>query len=328
MQKRQISLVLVLLLLLLSCLSGCNVVAPIDLKIPDGAPVNYNNYSDYCYFDCRGDYIIRCNPYLTINAVLQKPDTSTSVISAAQCVQLTDNHLYFIRNNKLWRQDLSSGESDTIAIDVESFLVIEGIVYYISSYSDAFPQALIKQDLSTGSSTTLLERSDYSMDSLNYHNSQLYVITSEGLLCFDNAGTYTTVCTYNITSFPYNAQISGNFLLYDSGNSLVFVNLTSGERNIISISDSAHALDSLVYICNDNHIFASFQATKADGSFVSDIDHADNGLYHINPQTGEKTKLSSETFNVLYLFADDILIGNQNGKWVKINTQSGISIPL
>lgn len=332
MQQIRKILSLLLILFLLPCIAGCNLFSPIDLQIPAETPINYNNYSDYCCFDSRNDHFIRCNLYFPGNAILQTPDNSTSIVSAESNVQLTDSYLYYIRNYKLMRRNLSSGKTNTIASNVSSYLALEDTIYYISIDFNTYQSSLVKYDLSTDNCTTLICDEDLSIESINYHDGHFYALLddygTERLLRFDDAGAYTTVCAFEITSFPYNAQISRNFLLYDSGNSLVFVNLTSGARNTISISERAHAIDSLVYICNDNHVFVSFQATKTDGSFVSDIDHADNGLYHINPQTRERTKLSSETFDVLYLFSDDILIGNQNGKWVKIDTHTGITTPL
>ena len=66
----------------------------------------------------------------------------------------------------------------------------------------------------------------------------------------------------------------------------------------------------------------SFQATRTDGSIVTDAESSDNGVWIVDPVIWETQKLCEETFGELYLFGDT-LIGRDDDGAYQISMKTG-----
>lgn len=300
-----------------------SIPEPIDLTVETEGQRNYNNYTyqNYIggnYIDCNNGNIIHKKGWVLSRTTLQTVDGVSVMYGIDSPFQLTDEYIYYCQFRKLKQKSLATQEVVTIASKVEAFIALDDAVYYLSG--DTFGHQLSKYDLCTKSNKSLCDN----IDTIYYHNDHVYALDVDGhLLQFNESGTSTEVYTFDIPHRPFYIQFQGDCVLYENSNRFYFVNLTTKEVQIVALVDSMHANDRITYICDDNDLFVSYQATATNGSFVKDVPDDANGVWRVDPQTLEKEKLCDETFESLFLFSNDLLIGARDRQWYCISTENG-----
>ena len=301
---------------------------PIDLTVETEIGKNYNNYTNQFYgagecIDCYNGRIIFKGNQLFAKSIYQTDDTASVIHLADAPMQLTGQYIYYCQFGKLKQKSATTQELITIASRVKMFIALDHTVYFLSG--DSYGCQLSMYNISTKDINTLCEN----INTIYYHNGHIYAIDVDGhLLRFNEDNTYVEAYSINIPQIPFVVQFSGDYLLYESFNRFYVINLITSETKCISLVDSVHANDQISYICDDENLYVSYQATDTNGSFVKKVVDDANGLWHINLHTQDKEKLCDKTFVNLFLFDADLLIGYDGAQWYRIDTKNGQTTKL
>lgn len=298
---------------------------------PTVSGINYNNYMAENCVDCRDGRFAWVTSSLLGSYLTVQDSTGhcVQVDSVGAPFQLFNDKVVFIKesplsiiniHNKLQIKDIASGESQTIAKQVSRFFVYQDIIIYGTFGDDS---ALHLYDTNENIDRTLFTGSF--IPTFYIHRDALYVIDEEGWLTEisltgDEPKRLTQI---DIPFYSFNPQPLEDDLVYMSGSRLVFFNFNTGKQRVVSIRDSSYVNDRTHLICDDNRAFVSFQATKTNGSIVTNTEDDANGLWAVDPVTLEKKKLCDDVFDVLNLFEGDLLIGKKDGQLYSIDTQTG-----
>ena len=287
-----------------------------DIKIEPVCQVNYNNYMTDNRLDYKGNqfawqngssfspklYLLNNDGEYTVHSGVTKP------------FQLLTDCVVFIKNNDLFKYQFSDQTEQRIAQKVSTFLATEDAVFY------RIGSTLFRYHWTDANATEL---KDY-VDQFYIHQDQLYIIDHNGcLMRLKDDGTWQELCLVQIEAYPFRVMPQGDFIITQDCNELVFTNIYTGARETIRLSQGDYANNQISFICNDQQLFVSFQATQTDGSIVRDIAHTDNGVWRFNSQTRRLEKLCDSTFDELYLFSDNELFGIKDGQLFQIDTKTG-----
>lgn len=288
----------------------------ITLTVEPVEQVNYNNYLNDNQLDFKGNHFAWLNrSVFNSQLTLLTNNGEVSNISGVSApFQLLKDRIVFIKNRTLQSHMINSQDNQMLAENVSSFIALPDIVLY---QSDGH---LYRYDWDGGKSLLLYEN----VQQFYIHQDQVYVIDSSFRLVRQNTdGTWTELVTLSVNALPVRFLQQGDFVVYNEINRLVFVDITTGATEVVQLVDGGYANNRMNFICDDARLFVSFQATTTDGSLVTDIDHVNNGLWSINPQTKEKTKLCEDVFEQLYLFEGNHLFGVRNNDLFQIDINTG-----
>lgn len=269
--------------------------------------INYNNYATSNSVDYRnGRFAWSTGTVLGVTGTVVNSDGKVQKIhGAGEQIQLFDGGTVFLNQNTL---TINKERKSRIAKNVDSFMAIgTGILY--SQLSDSYEKTLYWYDAETETSKAVAQ------------NVAAYCADEQKLLVLDNSGWVTLYSEataekklqLEIQSYPIVMMLQNDCLLYRLSNRLCLWNPDTGTAKEILLSEGEYVNDRMSFICDKDRIVCSFQATRTDGSIVTDIDSPNNGVWSIDPLTLKKQKLCNETFEELYLF-DDMLVGkNEKG---------------
>lgn len=321
MKKKVLCIGLAIGLLVVGSLLVClliNSARPvrITMDVKPAGQINYNNYIVDNRLDYKNNQFAWQNNSLFGSKLTLLSDSDTpSVLSGITApFQLLKDRVVFIKNGNLLVRMLSGKQDKCISEKTTSFIAREDAVLYLS-------EGMLLQYNWFDQNTSVLGENVYQFF---IHQDQLYVVNlDEQLLRLEQNGTWCKLYAFQMTSYPFCVMPQGNSVVYLKNNELQYVDILTGISETVCLTDGNYANNRINFICDDNSLFVSFQATETDGSIVKDVDHANNGVWSVDHQTKEKEKVCNETFSQLYLFEGNQLFGVKDDKLYQIDTESG-----
>lgn len=299
--------------------------------------VNYNNYNNFINensMDCRDGYFAWLNRGVNSNTLIvaDKNGSCQSFDGIGRSFQLDGDLVYYTdASYRLCVRDLKSGQVSVIAQDVFDFIVFEKWIVYdlAKSITDGFgihtssetDVSLFVYDTESKTTKKLLDEArEYFI-----YQKELYVLNDMGnhlvKVDLENA-TVTTVFQSDEVYVMEDVMPSGKYLLYYGGweVDLYVYNRENGEVTTLICSEIGDNTEGASYIADDENIFVSVQRCVGD-KFSFEIDHEDNGLWRIDPETLTAEKVLPDVFYGLYL-TDGFLYGRKDGRIYQIDTKT------
>lgn len=291
-------------------------VEALHIQVCPIAQVNYNNYIADNKLDYKGNQFAWQNGYAFASkmTVLNSNGEYTVHSGITNPFQILDDCVVYKQGDKLLQRSLSNQQEQCIAREVSDFVATENAVFYLAG-STLFQHSWMDRN------TAKLKDN---IVQFYIHNDQLHVIDQNGyLMRLEVDGTWQDLCMLQITEYPFCVMPQGNFVISLRCNELVYTDIYTGATETICLSKGHYGNNRICFICDDQQLFVSFQATQTDGSIVRDIPHTDNGIWCVNFQTKQIDKLCNDTFDQLYLFAEKQLFGVKDNQLFQIDTEIG-----
>ena len=294
--------------------------------------INYNNYSGKNCLDYNdGNFAWLKTGLFSDTLIVVNEDNSVRYIDdIASPFQICGNEIVYAKHGKLFVKDVLSGKTDKISSDADVFKLFDDHVIYstesvFNDFSGEWENELIFYSLADKSSKTLYEN----ITQFYIAQDKLFVVDNyDKLFQIDiNSSSVKEICKFNITQYPYCVMPQGNNVIYSEANDIVFLDIYSGEKNSVSISDSGYVNNFMYYICDEDDVYVSFGATETNGSLVNRIDDPSNGLWHIDANSFKKKKISSTVYDDLYIFDGKLFAVKENTLY-QINTADGSEVLL
>lgn len=276
--------------------------------------VNYNNYLFENRMDHKGGVLAFQSRSLIGQQLTVYTDDgdASSIGGITSPFQICGGDIFYIKNGALKQRIIDSGAELVISEDVTSFIAMDTKVYYLSA------GALFVHEHGT---TRLLGKE---LLQFYIHKDWVFAIGQDGSLSkLEQDGGWTSVCTIQIDGYPFWAMPMGDNLICSTAGALQIIDIQTGDEKTLSWRDDASANDRIVFICDDAHLYVSYQATQTDGSVVKDIEDPSNGVWSVDPETLEYEQLCEATFEELYLFDGDLLYGVRDDTLFLIDTGAG-----
>ncbi len=289
------------------------------------ADTNYNNYvngTTMDYHDGRFawiDYGLFSN---TLTVVDEKGNYSrfSGIDSPFQLIG--DSVVYIDRsesNGLLCILNIDTEQITDVAGDVGSFIVFEKWIIFETAAADG---SLFAYDIETQTSKALLESGG--VDVYYIHQEELYVLNEDQILIkmdLQDASVTTLFQNKDFRMPMYKMMPSGKYLLYRDKGDLCIYNRDTDQETILVFNEIGDNNSGVTYIADDENIFASVQRNETDGSISYNVDHEDNGLWRVDPETLEYEKVLSDVFGELYL-VDGMLFGRKDDQIYRIDTKT------
>lgn len=286
------------------------------LSIVPVTQINYNNYVCDNQVDFKGNLFAwqESNIFSSKVSLLNDSGEHSVLTGVTAPFQLLEDRVLFVKEGILYQRILSTRTDTLIAENVYSFIAMEHTVLYISE------DTLFQYDLDDGKAKPLGENAYCFF----IHHDQICIAENDGkIMRLESDGTWSLLCSFPITSYPFFIMSMGDYIVCEQTNALLLINTISGVTETVRVSEHNYATNRVAFICDNNRLFVSFQATKADGSIVFDVAHADNGVWSVDPETKEIRKLCDESFSQLYLFEGNLLFGVKNNYLYQIDIDTG-----
>lgn len=295
-------------------LSGCMTPKEesLDFQVLPIEQVNYNNYMGMSRLDYKGNKIAWANHSLTVVDDTGEHDHFSGI---SEPFQLLNDRIVFLKGNELFWYSPEHDKKHCISWDVSQFIATEEGVFYTTQGE------LYRYSWTQASSEQLQQN----IELFYLHHDRLYAIDADmHLMVLDDQDRWEYLCTITTPlEIPMQFMPQGDFLITKYCNELVYTNIYTGATESIAFTQDSYANNKINYICDDQHLYVSFQATKTNGSLVRDIDHADNGVWYIDAQRNTPQKLCEEVFQELYLFEGNQLFGVIGNQIYQIDTVTG-----
>lgn len=319
-RKRIVILLIAIVLLALSgviCALLINMYNQTPRFIPkEKTKINYNNYVAGNSVDYRDGRFAWSNSSIlgAMGTVVHADGQVQRIYGADEQIQLLEGGTAFLNRGVLF---VNKESRIRVAENVDSFVAIGASILY-SQLSDSYESALIWYDVQAKTSKTVAS------------NVEAYCVDEHRLIVVDDNGwvtLYTETAVekkikIEIPSYPFTVMLQGENLLYKSSNKLCLLNLDTGAKRELSLSADGYSNHRIRFICDKERIVYSFQATGTDGSFVTDAESPNNGVWIVDPLTWETQKLCEETFGELYLWGDTLIGRNDAGAY-QISVKTG-----
>lgn len=312
MKKRNIVILLTIIIALPLIAVACafminNYNQTLNFEPKENSVTNYNNYVTSNYIDYRnGQFVYTARTLLGITGTIVDANGNVNKVhGVGKQIQLTDDRVAFLSNGALF---VSKERKNCVAQNVDSFIVIENGILY-SKISNSYERTLYWYNIETETSKAVAQNIiAYCVD-----EEKLIVLNDDGWLTLYSATSVEKKTKLDINSYPFVLMLQNKCVLYKTLNKLCILNLDTAEMKEIIMSESEYANNHISFICDNDCIFYSFQATRTDGSVVIDDDSTNNGVWSIDAATLEKHKLCDETFGKLYLWGDTLIGENEKG---------------
>lgn len=296
------------------------------LYIPEKlASVNYNNYlsnNDIDYKDRRFAWLE--NGIFHSRLAIADDQGNFKYFSGVRSpFQICGDQVIFVKGERLLSKDTESGKDVEIANRVERFAVYHNSVLYLSQSDFDDDSGVWRNGLYLYHSTDKAKQLLYENVAQFYiHRDTLFVVNDDDCLIEISLDDYSAreIVRLEPQQYPFTVMPQGdNLLICQCPNQLDILELATNKVQSIAVSESEYANNKLCFICDDDSIYYSFQATETNGSIVTDADDKHNGVWRVDPQTLEKEQILSETFESLYLFEGDRLFGVDHGEVYRID---------
>lgn len=303
--KKTLSLV-IFLFLLFSIFNGCKAESmTLITELSSIKSVNYNNYSRVNNLDAYGGIVVfvRDLNLLTKMTIYMDSEKIATIKGAISDCQISCGGVYYRNNNNLFFFDVVTRKNKLIKENALDYCVFNNETIYVLSKGE-----IIVLDTSATELKRISNVEDYivSKDKLYYvdSNKMLKAVSHDDFSVQD-------ICKVDVNIF--NLNVCGSKLIYVRENAIVSVDLSTGELNRMSASVSAYYKMDIV--CDVESIYLTTHKMNVEDSLPEKLNDENNGVWKINYETGEKTKISDKTYDQLYLF-DDILFGFDKNKGI------------
>ncbi len=299
---------------------------------------NYNNYNllgntlDYRY----GKFAWVDNSCFGSVIAVQSEDGGAFYIRGYRDIaqiQLAEEGIYFLADLGLYFQSYEEDSSaELIAEEIDSFIATGEYVFYgvlmVDTPSPIKPSGyanLMCLNKKTGEHTLFAEDVNfYCID-----DDGVYVKTSyseSDVIAYTHEGTYTKAVLKD--GAYLSVQCCGDFLAYCNDTSLNYIGENMEDFHAILLCDDGHQYANVAGICDKDLFYISYHAVEHPAVEPMEIDSPSNGLWKIDPKTGEKERLSETTYDELYCFGTYGLFGVRDGEIYKISTEDGTALKI
>lgn len=318
--KKQLWIICLLILvsvgiLLILITQSRNAVA-LDMEVVPISQVNYNNYITENRLDYKENSVAWQNSSLFGEKLtLLNENGEYSVIpKVAKPFQLLQKRVVFLKNGELIQYSFGEEQKYTIANNVSRFIAMEQAVFYLTD------SALFQYSWEQKNAVLLKNNIVF----FYVHQKSVYSIDAKGqLMRLNDDWSWQDLCLLQINSYPFYVMPQGDCLISRQGNKLCYINIYTGITETIRLAEGDYANNRIGFVCDDDNLFVSFQATKTYGSIVKNITNDINGVWSIDFHTKETRKICEDVFDQLYLFEGNRLFGVKNNQLYQINTESG-----
>ena len=271
--------------------------------------VNYNNYSNQMNrIDVNDRYIAihRTVLWKSCIVVWDKNRNPIDLVPADCGFRLEGNDLYYSKGISVYKLDLSTKVKEKLDVSTSKFFVNDGNIVWQALLDS---KSAIKSKDNINDTVTLVETSKryWVCDDLVY-----YTQGAEDNLYVFSLSSQEEKLIGALKDSNFDALLfQGECLLYEAmkDGTLNVINTGTHEQTEIKLSIAPfYWADKVITNCSAEHIFLSFQSVAVDGSFVSNKEHVNNGLWYIDPETYEQRKISDLVFDSLFM-TDDYLFG-------------------
>ena len=271
---------------------------------------NWNNYAENNNFiDISDTYVAQLTTLLWSSEItMRNKDGVEKVIKDASAgFQIREDSLYYRTDSDLYCFNFITEENTLVKEGVIKFCIQNNVLY--AKIADATGQALLRKDLTSGNETKITEK----VYRFWIQEDVLYVVPNElekELHIYNLDGTKQKIISYPIPDLANHTLYLWNEKTADfCWPTLEMVDLSTSYLSRKRLfqnyeGPSPHT----VIAASEEHFFISFQTLKYDGSFVSDVDDPQNGLWYIESETYEQRKISDLVFDSLFM-TDDYLFG-------------------
>lgn len=321
MKKRVLIILLSVIVLIFGVLSvlfiSCKTVKPLDIEFASVSNTNYNNYISNNVLDCNGDRLAwQSNSLLAPKTTIYDKNGENLVLTGGiDDFQLLEHKIVFSKNGNLFERYYEDNKKQLIAKNVSEFLATEECVYYLSDY------ILFEFDFTSKTSKELKNKIDF----IYFHQNKLFAIDEDGqLFSLNSDRSWQTLCKLQIDFLPMCFMPQGDFLISIAGNEIIYTDINTGSRNVkFSLADNNYQNNRISFICDDELLYISFQATITPNSYsVKNVDDPANGLWCYDYSTNQLKKISNDVFEKLYLFENNTLLGVKNNQLQQIDTKN------
>lgn len=314
MKRKSIIILIIAVVVLASVVGACVFVMnlynqTLQFTPQENTVINYNNYAAGNSVDYRNGRFAWSNRTIfgVTGTVVHADGQVQKIHGAGEQIQLLDGGTAFLDESELF---INKEGKTCIARNVDSFVAIGTDILY-SQCSDSYESTLYWYDAKAETSKVVAQNVD------------AYCVDEHKLIVLDNSGwvtLYTETAVekkikLEVPRYPITLMLQDNNLLYRSLNGLHLVNLDTGAEQEIVLSEGEYVNDRISFICDKDHIVCSFQATRTQGSDVSNIASPNNGVWLVDTIALEKQKLCDEAFGELYLWGDMLIGKNETGTY-------------
>lgn len=276
---------------------------------------------------------MECGSQLTI---LDDAGNYTYLNGITPPFQLFGDKVVYEKYGNLMMRDIATGKNERIARNVDIFIAYDQSIYYLTYYTwnqqeQSGSNALFAYDLMSGETRTMHKN----ISTFYIKNEKVYAFSFDGSFGIEDlmempleGGEAKKLHEFHASSLPYHVKACQEYIVYKEDNGIVFENIHTGKKQSVTVAKREYIRNRIDFICDDKFVYVSYQTTKANGSIVSAIEDEANGLYKIDPQTLAIEKLSSETYDFLYLFDGDQLFANKGNKLFKLDCETGQATEL
>jgi len=289
----------------------------INLPFETQETINNNNYSDLNSIDyAYGKFaFLKNNLFNTKLTILNAEHKSKNLYGIKSPFRIYKDIILYLSDSDLTAKNIDNGKNTIVANDVKHFLIFEDkILYCTKSNSLLYIQKIYgnqKEVLFSG------------VEKFYIYNENVFVIDKENLLTEISLKDFTKnqIAKLEIQGYPFEIMVQNrNLIILDSTNQFDILNLDTKNTISFSMSEKSYDNNKTVFICDDDMFYYSFQATEMNGSIVKNIRDTNNGLWSVNLTTLEKEQIVKETFNELYLYDENMLIGLKDNCIYRIDT--------
>ena len=286
---------------------------------------NQNNYTiknnTVDYFNGRFAYIT--NDFISNSLIVVDSNGICKTVSGvSDSIKLLESRVLYVKNRKLFVEDIYSSNQTVIADEVYDFIADENKVFY-SKLNNKNDLLLYSYDFENKATVCIAKN----LDSFLLHNNKILVVNDKGELYsveYDGSNEFE-LTTFDPPDFsvyqPY--AVCSNKLIcgYDD---LYIYSLDTNKSETLCLNDGDCKGNHITrFVCNNDTIFLTYKRVEYDGSIVKNKQHKNNGVWKVDATTLSKKKVCNKQFDWLYLFDEDVLIGqNQKGIY-QIDIETG-----
>ena len=291
--------------------------------------VNYNNYiNNAILLDYKDGQIaiVKRNIFSSKLLVKDAGGNTTSYDISTSDMQIQENHIAYINKGVLYLLNTKTDENIQISNDITEFILMDDRLIYVCgtfSKNKVFSYSCLSEEseILAEDVEQILVKDDcvYAVKVKKHDNTIKRIINTE---------TDVQEAEVEVDFYSYKLLPCGDAFVVVNNAGVTITDGKTGERNDVFVSDYYSATSFNHFICNDKKIFLSFEASKANGSFVYTVADEGNGLWMIDPISHETKKISDTVYNRLFLFGDTELVGILNGKAYKIDISTGEAIQI
>lgn len=298
------------------------------LYFPKGGTVNnFNNYINNNYIDSNDDKL----GYLTKSVwgskliLVDNQGKHKYLLEINSPFRIFNNKVLYVKSNKLISKSIETNKNTVIAFNVDEFQLFNDLIIYktksiFNNTLGVWENELFTYDILTDRNTLI------SKNIQQFYISEDSLFTIEDGLLFEVSlidFSKRNITDLEIDSYPFLVMpLNKSKIVYLELNKIIIFDTESNIKDSIYLTKSDYANNRIIFICDENYIFCSFQATKTNGSVVNNKDDPNNGLWQLNTNTLEKEQLSQQVFDSLFLNGNGLLFGTKNNECFLIEVET------